>query len=175
MGWTALRSWSLAIQNCVYKSFNIMSKSRQDHIDFDRNYCTHYDPQPGKVSIGCTAGEDPRARQKSSPQLDSGLRCMPCIGGHHLTNPTSVCPHWERRSIEHAEARADAIEKAMERMQIVFNVTKSWRTWTKTNRVGKQEVIECPVCKGKLHLSQAAYNGHVHGHCETPDCVSWME
>lgn len=36
-------------------------------------------------------------------------------------------------------------------------------------------VIECPVCKGKLHVSHAAYNGHVHAKCETKDCVSWME
>jgi hypothetical protein len=28
---------------------------------------------------------------------------------------------------------------------------------------------------GWLHLSQSAYNGHVHGKCETDDCVSWME
>ena len=50
-----------------------------------------------------------------------------------------------------------------------------WRTWSKANRVAKREVIECPVCKGRLHLSQAAYNGHVHGTCETEGCVSWME
>jgi len=54
-------------------------------------------------------------------------------------------------------------------------VVSKWRTWNEKNRVAKQEVIECPQCKGRLHLSQAAYNGHVHGHCETKGCVSWME
>lgn len=36
-------------------------------------------------------------------------------------------------------------------------------------------VIECPCCGGKLHVSHAAYNGHVHGQCETDECLSWME
>jgi len=25
-------------------------KTRQDHIDFDRNYCEHYSPQPGSLA-----------------------------------------------------------------------------------------------------------------------------
>lgn len=38
-----------------------------------------------------------------------------------------------------------------------------------------QGVEECPICKGKLHMTHAAYNGHVHGKCETENCLSWME
>ena len=36
-------------------------------------------------------------------------------------------------------------------------------------------VEECPVCKGKLHMTHSAYNGHVWGKCETDDCLAWME
>lgn len=36
-------------------------------------------------------------------------------------------------------------------------------------------IKECPVCGGKLHMSITAYNGHVHGQCETRGCLSWME
>jgi len=36
-------------------------------------------------------------------------------------------------------------------------------------------VEECPICKGKVHLTHAKYNGHVHGKCETTDCLSFME
>lgn len=36
-------------------------------------------------------------------------------------------------------------------------------------------VEECPICKGKLHMTHAKYNGHVHGKCETADCLSFME
>lgn len=38
-----------------------------------------------------------------------------------------------------------------------------------------QEIFECPVCGGRLHMSIAALNGHVHGQCETENCVAWME
>ena len=36
-------------------------------------------------------------------------------------------------------------------------------------------IIECPLCKGKLHVSHAGSNNHVHGRCETPDCLAWIE
>lgn len=75
------------------------------------------------------------------------------------------------------EVQQDAIEHEAEWEKFVaaMRVVSKWRTWTKKNRVAKQEVIECPTCKGRLHLSQAAYNGHVHGKCETDGCLSWME
>lgn len=48
--------------------------------------------------------------------------------------------------------------------------------WLRTTREqGEAEVVACPVCGGRLHLTQSAYNGHVHGKCSTPDCVNWME
>lgn len=99
----------------------------------------------------------------------------PCIGGHTTPNVLKLCPKWERRSMEHSEKWADEIEAAISRYTVVMPVVAKWRTWSDRNRVSKQEVIECPKCKGRLHLSQAAYNGHVHGHCETEGCVSWME
>lgn len=36
--------------------------------------------------------------------------------------------------------------------------------------------IDCPICKaGKLRFSVARVNGHVHAHCTTRLCMSWME
>ena len=36
--------------------------------------------------------------------------------------------------------------------------------------------IPCPVCaSGTLHYSIAGSNGHLHGHCSTEGCVSWMQ
>lgn len=72
------------------------------------------------------------------------------------------------------EIAADAAETAafMVRMRLVMSVVSVWR---KKPPKGKQEVIECPACKGRLHLSQSSYNGHVHGNCETEGCVRWME
>lgn len=149
-------------------------KSRQDHIDFDRNYCAHYKPVHGNVfadycSLGCGASAAmDRGREAGDPNM------TPCIGGHKAKDALALCPKWERRSIEHAEARAKAIEDMMERMAIVGPVVAQWRIQPKPEH-DRREIIECPKCKGRLHLSQASCNGHVHGHCQTEGCVSWME
>lgn len=148
--------------------------SRESHIEFDRNYCTHYAPKPGMsrddyCSLGCDASKRMKdARDAGEPNM------TPCIGGHAAANVLALCPKWERRSIEHAEQRADDIEKMMQRMTVVMPFVNKWRTHPKPEK-SRQEIVECPQCKGKLHLSQSSYNGHVHAHCETKGCVSWME
>lgn len=145
-------------------------KSRQEHIDFDRNYCTHYAPKPG-LGDYCALGCDSSAMFKKAREMGEA-RMGPCIGGHNCKDVHSICPKWERRSLEHAEARADSIEKSLRKMAVVEPAVSAWR---KKAPIGKQEVIECPACKGRLHLSQSSHNGHVHGRCATPGCVSWME
>lgn len=55
-----------------------------------------------------------------------------------------------------------------------IKVASAWRTKPKP-AADRREVVGCPICKGRLHLSQSAYNGHVHGTCETEGCVRWME
>jgi hypothetical protein len=35
--------------------------------------------------------------------------------------------------------------------------------------------IRCPKCKNNLNYFISKYNGHVHGTCETRDCLDWME
>ncbi len=150
-------------------------KTRQDHIDFARNYCEHYDPKPGSLTsdycaLGCGASEMmKKAREAGEPNM------TPCIGGHKTPNVLTICPKWQRRSLEYAEKRADDIEDMFRRMNVVGPVVTKWRTWSESNRVSKQEVIECPACKGRLHLRQSSYNGHVRGKCETEDCVAWVE
>ena len=57
---------------------------------------------------------------------------------------------------------------------VALKVASEWRVKPKP-KTDRAEIIECPVCKGKLHLSQSSYNGHVHGKCETEGCVAWME
>lgn len=149
-------------------------KSREDHIAFDMNYCQHYAPQPGSLKQDyCALGCGASARMKAAHE--AGEPSMtPCIGGHAAKDVLALCPSWLRRTREHAEARADAIEKTMQRMTIVDPVIYAWRTKPKP-KADRREVIECPACKGKLHVTQAAYNGHVHAHCDTEGCVSFME
>lgn len=145
-------------------------KTKEERIVFDMNYCQHYKRGKGADMV-CNAGMD-LATIKKVPTGDRGILWGPCIEGHTLANPTEHCQHWIRRTREMGEKRADEIEKAITRMTVVMPVVDQWRL---KEPFGKREVIECPVCKGKLHLSQAAYNGHVHAKCETEDCVAFME
>lgn len=148
-------------------------KDRQQTIAFHRNYCVHYDPQGSKC--GCKAGMDrDKIARAETPSAD-GTRLVkwgPCIGGHTLPDPLLYCPKWERRSLEEGEKYADDIEALMKRMTVVDPVIAAWR---RKPPIGKAEVIECPACKGRLHLRQAASNGHVRAQCKTADCVNFIE
>ena len=53
-------------------------------------------------------------------------------------------------------------------------VAAEWRVVPKPS-ADRVDVVDCPVCKGRLHLSQSSYNGYVDGKCETDGCVAWME
>lgn len=149
--------------------------SRQESITFHRNYCVHYKPDPGKIGCDSCALKLDSQRRMREARAQNEPNMTPCIGGHKTPNVLTLCQSWERRSLESAEQYADNIERAMNRMTVVMPVIAKWRTWTDKNRVAKQEIIECPSCKGRLYLSQSSYNGHVRGRCETENCVSWIE
>ena len=143
---------------------------RESIIEHDRNYCQHYGRGKG-VDMVCARGMN----LKEVMGVPVGkMKWGPCIGGHNLEDPTKHCPHWVRRTQEHAEALADTFEASMRQMEIVMPAVDKWRVKPKPSS-DRREIIECPECKGKLHLAQSSYNGHVHVHCETEGCVSWME
>lgn len=105
---------------------------------------------------------------------------LPCIRLLRADPPTieqrrAQCSSLDCHSRAEAEADYDDGEAHLAKTMRVLAAIVPWRTWTRESRVSKAEVIECPECKGKLHLSQSAYNGHVHGKCETEGCVAWME
>ncbi|MEW7986630.1 MAG: hypothetical protein AB2799_12625 [Candidatus Thiodiazotropha sp.] len=147
-------------------------KDREETIAFEMNYCQHYhvDRDDG-IAITCNAGMDIKSIRLPRDEK-TGAFSQPCLGGHLLDDVLSICPHWVRRTREQGEARADAVEELIREMTLVGPVVNAWR---ETPPIGKQGAVECPVCGGKLHLSQAASNGHVWGKCETSDCVSFME
>ncbi|MBT2299214.1 hypothetical protein J7E70_01930 [Variovorax paradoxus] len=72
-----------------------------------------------------------------------------------------------------ARDRVDS-EAALARAVAGIRIASTWRAKPKPAR-DRAEVVVCPICNGKLHLSQSALNGHVHGRCETDGCISWME
>lgn len=148
-------------------------KDREETIAFEMNYCQHYTTGRG-LGITCAKGVDiASVRIRPSPEERAkGIFGQPCLSGHLLPEVNAICPHWIRRTREMGEERADRLEKSLTLLRTVMPVVAEWR---KKPPRGKAEVITCPACGGRLHLSQAAYNGHVHGKCETPGCVSWME
>lgn len=151
-----------------------------------RGQCVHY--QGIRYIAGhnpCTAGVD---YYKAFGPRD-GIACRaPCIqeirrhnGGDPIWEPwprreqSEIRCDKRRMPTDEEIAQADAeIEAMLHRMRVVMPVVTLWREH-QTKGKGRREVIECPVCKGNLHLSIAALNGHVHGKCETEGCVSWME
>ena len=147
-------------------------KDREESIAFAMNYCQHYtvDRKRG-LKVTCAKGMDIK-NIRLPRDHKTGVFSQPCLSGHLLEDAHSVCPHWLRTTREQGEVRADRTEAAFKRLTVIGPVVAEWR---KKEPIGKAEVIECPACKGRLHLSQAACNGHVHGKCETDGCASWME
>lgn len=84
------------------------------------------------------------------------------------------CPLYQEPTSEEVQADREESERWMQRTMAAIKVAGDWRVKPKP-ATDRYEVVECPVCNGRLHLSQSAYNGHVHGKCETEGCVSWME
>ena len=84
------------------------------------------------------------------------------------------CPHRQEPTEEQVQANREESEKHLKQMVAGLHVASEWRIKPKPPQ-DRREVVECPICKGKLHLFQSSYNGHVHGKCETKDCLSWME
>ena len=62
----------------------------------------------------------------------------------------------------------------MNKFLVALKVAGEWKVKPKPAQ-DRREVVKCPICNGRLHLSQSSYNGHCHGRCETEGCVSWME
>jgi hypothetical protein len=74
---------------------------------------------------------------------------------------------------EEIAAHAGWMAERMARHAQVAHAVNPWRKAHKGQTFA--EVIECPACLGRLHLSIARRNSHIHGKCETPGCVEWME
>jgi hypothetical protein len=98
----------------------------------------------------------------------------PCFLDKGKSRPGAA--HCDQLRLPTAEEIATREIWHKERMAKLTTVMVGIMPWREKNK-GRSatEIIACPACKGALHLSISSYNGHVHGRCETPDCVSWME
>ncbi len=129
-------------------------------------WCIHYRMRPGpKGDTTCEAGVE-YAPLRGPHQ--------PCFLTKGESRPGALdCPNLRRPTAEEITAHEEWSERRMKKFFAVLADIAPWRAKHKGR--SHSEVVECPACKGRLHLSIAAYNGHVHGRCETEGCVSWME
>ena len=92
----------------------------------------------------------------------------PCTQGHAATCDKAEWPTPEELAAERAAMR--------NKVDMVMAGIKAAQDFRKANKGrNNQGVVKCPESGGNLHLTIAACNGHVHGKCETPDCIEWME
>lgn len=86
-----------------------------------------------------------------------------------------TCPKFERYTeAELAEQEKD-MQAAEDRMMKVLPLLAKIRKEHNRDERDWVGVVECPICKGKLHVRHSAYNRHIAGKCETDGCLSWVE
>ena len=140
--------------------------------------------------------QNDRCKRGVSYKVNWPTGSMPCIkllhtsarGGTYLkpgevpaeTKPfpgadkAKPCPFYQEPTSEQVQADREEDEAHLAKTFAGIKVAGAWRVRPKP-AADRFEVVECPICKGRLHLRQSAYNGHVHGRCETEACVSWIE
>lgn len=110
----------------------------------------------------------------------SGLR-LPCHQTCAFSTPNQLaefekrgtCSKYIEPTTEEIQNFDKVMDKAMADMMLTIPLCQN----IKKEHKGKQWVgiVECPICKGSLHVSHSSYNGHVHGKCDTENCLNWME
>jgi hypothetical protein len=133
--------------------------------------CVHFN---GIANDVCEAGvkyTDVRARADVSRPYS-----LPCLEKYNKDGAKcDKCqmPTAEEVATEEAEWQKVFAGTQTARKAIVDHLGGPWKKGMPTVR----GCIDCPVCHkpDALRFSRAGYNGHIHAHCDTKDCVSWME
>lgn len=149
-----------------------MSKRKGDP-GYRAGWCIHYRGITGPDLKRVTTCE--KGVEYSSFLKPGERRVLPCfLDDKGQSKPNSQpCEHLRRPTPEEIAASKKWSD---DRFALLVKVMKGIKPW-REKHLGKShsEVVECPGCKGRLHLSISSYNGHVHGRCETDGCVAWME
>jgi hypothetical protein len=102
------------------------------------------------------------------------IKRMSCTKGNQWGNAACLkaCPFFQPTTRKESEKQYSIWEVKIKKIMVLNAAVAEWRVEPKHSR---PDIIECPTCKGNLHLVQASINGDVHGKCETKNCVSFME
>jgi hypothetical protein len=160
----------------------------------NKGTCIHYTGLRNKESC-CAAGIN--YYDKFSGEETGVILRMPCVQYHVLPahgRGTYIKPgdatirkeidrhgrvmmacdqYLEPTDAEIEQDRIDS-EACLRRAMAGIEIAAAWRVRPKPKE-DRSEIVECPICQGKLHLAQSSHNGHVSGQCETEHCVSWIE
>lgn len=134
-------------------------------------WCKHYSGTSRNET--CRAGVN--YEQLGDGSRPGMLNRLPCMRTHFHEDTVAECNlrewHTTEEIAERVKNMRDGAMRSVTARQAIIDYLKSQGKPTK-NVSGS---IPCPICnKGALGFS-IAYNGHCHGHCSTPHCVSWME
>lgn len=145
----------------------------QSRLTHDRK-CIHFN---GIMNKTCRKG-------MAYDEVDKELRlpyraALPCFEPDEVQlqrlagKPQCQCPHVQFPTPEETAAHEAEVQKCIDKTMQALAVVEPIRKEHK----GKdwRGVLECPVCKGKLHVRHAGFNGHVWAKCETEGCVAWIE
>jgi hypothetical protein len=102
---------------------------------------------------------------------------LPCFKPDEATRAAldgrqGTCAKVQFPTEDQIQAEIDERERHTERLRIATAAVAPLRQQHKGS--DWEGVIECPICKGRLHVRHAGYNGHIHARCEA-GCVAWME
>jgi hypothetical protein len=133
-------------------------------------WCNHY---RGMSHVdGCSAGI--RVQQLPGYGQPGFMDTCPCFGpGFVPVCDKAVYPTKEELAAREKELQRMFSNVTTAREAIVSKLGGPW----KRGEPSSSGYIDCPICGAKDSLSfrRSGYNGHIHAHCKTDVCVSWME
>ena len=138
-------------------------KSLHDQI---AGRCKHF---TGMMNKTCEAGVSYDTVKVQKPD---GGRSFACIE-KYSHEPEATCDKRKWPTEEEVAAKIAEIDVRWKMMELAAPLIRKIKTEHKGKSWGG--AVDCPACKGALHMSHSSYNGHVHGRCETDGCLGWME
>jgi hypothetical protein len=141
--------------------------------------CIHYTGCINPRKPTCDAGIN--YREHVGGDGFGWIKRIPChtLDGEDPSTKVKCNKYQEPTDEQIAASKAETDEAIRKFMVVQTGAVRKWRQeqkWSRNNRVSAVGVVPCEACGvGQIHLSMAAYNGHVHGKCTTENCVSWME
>jgi hypothetical protein len=139
-------------------------------------WCIHYRPPTG-FGPGGKGHDDCEAGVRYDTFAQPRIRTQPCfLTDKGESKPDALpCEKLRRPTPEEIAAHEKWSEDRMGAFGKVMTTILPWRKANKGKNA--RTTMDCPACGAaqSLHLSISAFNGHVHGRCDTAGCVTWME